>query len=134
MANFSTSFASFVDTGGKFATDVNDAGSKFVTGVIDVGGNNGSNYQSADNLKWTWQNKFIYMLTLLPKGVQKKSEKIFWLKIFSICHRCQGHRWQILSCKYLRKFSKKFETALGARGKLFHEKNLEAKNLLTLSL
>jgi hypothetical protein len=51
VANFSTSFASFVDTGGKFATDVNDAGSKFVTGVIDVGGNNGSNYQSADNLK-----------------------------------------------------------------------------------
>ncbi len=32
--------------------------------------------------------------------------------IFSICHRCRWHRWQTLSCEYLREFSKKFETAL----------------------
>jgi hypothetical protein len=32
-ANFSTSFASFVDTGGIFATGVNDIGGKFATGV-----------------------------------------------------------------------------------------------------
>ncbi len=38
VANFSTIFASVVDTGGKFATGVNDAGGKFATGVNDAGG------------------------------------------------------------------------------------------------
>jgi hypothetical protein len=52
-ANFATSFASVVDTGGKFATGVNDTGgSKFAAGINDTGGktvsmtpvaNNGSN-------------------------------------------------------------------------------------------
>ena len=37
-ANFSTSFASVVDTGGKFATGVNDIGSKFTSIVNDAGG------------------------------------------------------------------------------------------------
>jgi hypothetical protein len=38
VANFSTIFASFVDTGGQFATGVNDTGGKFATGVVDTGG------------------------------------------------------------------------------------------------
>jgi hypothetical protein len=38
-ANFATSFASVVDTGGKFATGVNDIGGKFAAGVNDTGGN-----------------------------------------------------------------------------------------------
>jgi hypothetical protein len=38
VANFSTSFASVVDTSGKFATGVNDTSGKFATGVIDTGG------------------------------------------------------------------------------------------------
>ncbi len=38
VANFSTIFASVVDTGGKFASSVNDAGGKFATGVNDAGG------------------------------------------------------------------------------------------------
>ncbi len=38
VANFSTIFASVVDTGGKFATGVNDAGGKFATGITDTGG------------------------------------------------------------------------------------------------
>ena len=38
VANFANSFASVVDTGGKFATCVNDTGGKFATGVIDTGG------------------------------------------------------------------------------------------------
>jgi hypothetical protein len=37
-ANFATSFASVVDTGGKFATGVNNTGGKFATGVNDTGG------------------------------------------------------------------------------------------------
>jgi hypothetical protein len=40
-------------------------------------------------------------------------------------------RWCTLTCEYLRKFSKKFETVLmeysGAGGKLFHEKNQKQK-------
>ncbi len=28
-------------------------------------------YRTADNLKWTWRKKFIYMITLLPKEIQR---------------------------------------------------------------
>jgi hypothetical protein len=35
-ANLSTNFASFVNTGGKFATGVNDTGGKFATSVNDA--------------------------------------------------------------------------------------------------
>ncbi len=84
------------------------------------------------------EGKNIYMFHLLPKGDQTKLLKFFWLKIFSICHRCRWHRWQTLSCEYFREFSKKFETVLleysGAGGKLIHEKNQKQKNLVTLSL
>jgi hypothetical protein len=38
VANFSTIFASIVDTGGKFATGVNDTSVNFATGVNDTGG------------------------------------------------------------------------------------------------
>ncbi len=38
-ANFATSFASVVDTGGKFATSVNDTGGKYATGVNVTSGN-----------------------------------------------------------------------------------------------
>jgi hypothetical protein len=75
VANFSTIFASIVDTGGKFATCFNDTTGKFATGINNAGGklpncqlsltlaanlppvqttlvaNNGNNYQIADNLK-----------------------------------------------------------------------------------
>jgi hypothetical protein len=71
------------------------------------------------------------MLILLPKGVQTKLLKFFCLKVFSICHRCRWHRWQTLTCEYLREFSKKFETVSleysGAGGKLIHEKNQKQK-------
>ncbi len=73
-------------------------------------------------------HKFIYMLTLQPKGVPTKLLKFFCLKGFSICHRCRWHRWQTLSCEYLHEFSKKFETALmEAWGKLVQEKNQKQK-------
>ncbi len=38
VANFSTIFASVVDTGGKFDTGVNDTSSKFATGVNNAAG------------------------------------------------------------------------------------------------
>ncbi len=50
----------------------------------------------------------------------------------AICHRCRWYRWCTLTCEYLRKFSKKFETVLlgysGAGGKLIHEKNQRQKS------
>jgi hypothetical protein len=36
-ANFANSFASVVDSCGKFATSVNDTGSKFATGINNTG-------------------------------------------------------------------------------------------------
>jgi hypothetical protein len=55
-----------------------------------------------------------------------------------VCHRCQRHRWQTLSCDYLFEFSKKFETVLmeysGAGGKLIHEKNQKQKSRDTVPL
>jgi hypothetical protein len=39
VANFATSFACVVDTGGKFATGVNGTGGKFAAGINDTGGN-----------------------------------------------------------------------------------------------
>ncbi len=92
VANFFTIFAGVVDTSGKFATGVNDTGGKFATGVNDTGGKICQQYQAAETLKWTWRQKFIYMLTLLPKDVQTKLLKFFSLKVFSICHRCRWHR------------------------------------------
>jgi hypothetical protein len=86
VANFSTSFATAVDTGGKYATGVNDTGGKFATSVNDAGGklppvsttpaanlsppvaNNGNNIR----LQTSGRQKFIYMLTLLPKDIQTK--------------------------------------------------------------
>jgi hypothetical protein len=38
VANFSTSFASVVDTGGKFATGVNNTSGKFATSVNNTSG------------------------------------------------------------------------------------------------
>ncbi len=71
------------------------------------------------------------MLTLLPKDVLTKKLKFFCLKIFSICHRCQRHRWCTSSREYLREYSKKFEMAVmvhsGDWGKLIHEKNQKSK-------
>ncbi len=55
-------------------------------------------------LKVNLKEKFIYMLTLLSKGVSTNLLKFFWLKIFFICHRCQRHQWSTLSCEYLREF------------------------------
>jgi hypothetical protein len=75
-AKFATSFTSVVDIGGKFATGVNDTG----------GGNNdtdGDRWQTMETitdcryLKVTLKAKFIYMLTVLSKGVPTKLLKFF---------------------------------------------------------
>ncbi len=62
--------------------------SSCTTGINDTGGKHWEQYQAADTLKWTGRQKFIYVLTLLSKGVPTKLLKFFRLKIFFICHRC----------------------------------------------
>ncbi len=83
----------------QIATGINDTSGKFATGVFDTGGKQGEQCQAADTSKWTWRQKFIYMLSLLSQGVPTKLLKFFLLKIFFICHRCQRHRWSTLSCE-----------------------------------
>ncbi len=56
VGKFATSFASAVDTGGKFATGVDDTGGKFAagvndTGVIDTGGKKWDQYQAAEKIR-----------------------------------------------------------------------------------
>ncbi len=82
---------------------------------------------------------YIYMLTLLPKGVQSKLLQFFFLKIFSICHRWKRHRWWCtLSREYLCELSKKFEMAVMlyscAWGELIHEKTRSRKSRDTVPL
>ncbi len=71
-ANFATGKVGVVDTGGKFATGVTDTGGIFAAHVNDPGGKQWEQHQAADILKWTLRQKFIYLLTLLPKGGQTK--------------------------------------------------------------
>jgi hypothetical protein len=43
------------------------------------------------------------MWALLPKGVQKNNKKLFWGKIFSICHDIGGAPWAANSFVNFRK-------------------------------
>jgi hypothetical protein len=109
-ANFATSSAGVVDTGGKFATGVNDTGSKFATGVNDAGGKQWEQYQTADNLKWTWRKKFIYKLALLPKGVQKNNDNFSDQRFFPFAtgvNNTDGAPWAGNISKVFRKNSKR---------------------------
>ncbi len=118
-ANFATSTTGFVDTGYKFAA-----------GVIDTWANIG--------IKVNFKEKIYLNVYSTTHGVQTKLLTFFRRKIFSIGHWCQGHRWRTMSCEYIHKFSKKFETALTgylwAWGKPIHDKKPEVENLVTLSL
>jgi hypothetical protein len=64
-ANFSTSFASVVDTGGKFAT-----------GVAYSGGKQWEQLSNCCQLKMNLKKKYIYMLLYYPK-VSKRNLKNF---------------------------------------------------------
>jgi hypothetical protein len=63
-ANFVTSSACVVDTGGKFAPGVNGTGGKFAAGVNDTGGDTGGNLPPVSttcrHLRVNWKSK-IYM-------------------------------------------------------------------------
>ena len=100
MANFSTSLASVVDTGGKFATRVNDTGGKQREQLSNCWQIN----------KWTWKKKFIHMLTLQPKGVQKKSYNFSDWRFFPFStgvNDIGGASWAVnISANFREKFFK----------------------------
>ncbi len=82
---------------------INDKGGKFATGGVNTSSTSANCTVPAANLppvlRYQWQTKgtisdswqikvnlkekIIYLLNLLPKGVQKKYWKLFWWKIFS---------------------------------------------------
>ncbi len=90
------------------------------------------------HLKVNLKTKIDIYVNSSTQRCPNKIIKIFWLKIFSICHQCQRHRWCTLNCEYLREFSEKFETALlvysGACGKLIHEKSQKSRGTVPLNV
>ncbi len=125
------------NTGGNFAACVNDTDDKLPPSIYDTGIKFANRWQIVESIsdylhkKVNLKEKMYLNVTLTTLRCPNKIIKLFWLKIFSICHWCQRHWWFTLSCKYLRGFSKKIETALmwysGAWGRLFYEKNLKLK-------
>ncbi len=91
-------------------------------------------------LKWTWRRKMFYlycMSTRLPKGVQTKYLKLSFLKIFSICHLFQRHRWCTLKCEYPRLFRQNLKLPNGifrGLGETDSWKKPKVENLWALSL
>jgi hypothetical protein len=129
------------DTGGKFATGINDTstkdnGSKFATGVNNTGGKQWEQLSDCWQLKMNLKKKiYLYDNSTTQRCPKEIKRKFFWFKIFSICHPCQWHRWCILSCEYLNKFTNKFETALiGGLGETDLCRETEDENLMALSL
>ncbi len=148
----STSSPCAVDTGGKFAAGVNDTGSTLppvlMTPVANCHGYQQHQLQICHRCRWHWgqikgtisgcrhlkvnlKAKVYIYVNSTTQRCKNKLLKFFCLKIFSICHRCQRHRWCTLSREYLSEFSKKFEMVVlvysDASGKLIHEKNQKLK-------
>ncbi len=92
-------------------------------------------------LKENFKAKIYIYFNSTTQRCPNKIIKIFWLKIFSICHRCK--RCQTLIWEYLREFSKKFEAALivyytmynqGLGGNWFMKKTRSKKSRDTVPL
>ncbi len=85
----------------RFSADIVDTGGKFATGINNTRKAGG---RICRRFCWNW---------------------------WQICRRCHCYQWCTLTCEYLCKFSKKFETVLleysGAGGKLIHDKNQKQK-------
>ncbi len=95
-------------------------------------------WQTREQLSNCWQlkmnlkKKFIYMLTLLPKGVQKKSEDFFLFATVAV--DTSGKPW---AANISANFAKIWNVPNGiirAWGKLIHEKNQKLKSRDTVPL
>ncbi len=134
-------------TGGKFSTGVNDTGGNIATVINDTGSKfsvcwylwqNMETISGCRLLKVNLKAKVYIYVNSTTQMCPNKIIKIFWLKIFSICHWCHRHRWRILSREYLRKFSNKFVMGVmvysGAWWKLIHVKTRSRKSRGTVPL
>jgi hypothetical protein len=72
VANFSTIFASVIDTGGKFATGVNDAGSKLPPVSLTPVANNGNNIRLQTPYS-ELEGKNLYICLLYYPKVSKQN-------------------------------------------------------------
>ena len=80
------------------------------------------------HLKVNLKAKFIYMLTLLPKGVQTKLLKCFRLKVFSIELELR------ISPRIFENIRNSPNGIIRGLGETASRKKPETKNLVTLSL
>jgi hypothetical protein len=104
---------------------------RIATGINNTGGKYLEQYQIVSTLNWTWRKKVIYMLILLPKGVQTKELKLFWLKI------CRGGApWAVepvnISVNFWKHLKWAFWDTQGLGRNWFMKKAVE--NLVALSL
>ncbi len=106
-ANFSTSFASVVDTGGKFATSVND-----------VSGKQWEQLTNYWQLKMNLKKKFYLYANSTTQRCPKEIMKILWLKIFPFASQ--------LELRISPRNFAKIWNGLGL-GKLIHVENLNSK-------
>ncbi len=81
VANFSTIFASVVDTCGKFATGVNDTSGNFATGVIDASGKQWEQLSNCWQLKMNLKKNYLYDNSTTQR-CPKEIIQIFWIEDF----------------------------------------------------
>ncbi len=74
VANFATSFASVIDTGGKFSIGDNDTSGKFATGVIDTSGKQWKQLSDCWQLKMNLKKK-IYLHVYANSTIQRCPKK-----------------------------------------------------------
>ncbi len=89
-AKFATSFTSVVDTGGKFAAGVNDTGGKLPPVPTQRHRRQIGLISSCRYLKVNMKAKMYICVNSTIQRCPNKIIKIFWLKIFLICHRDTG--------------------------------------------
>ncbi len=130
----------------QITTGINDTDGKFATGVNNTGGKQWEQLPKCWQIKINFK-KIIYMLTPLPKRVQKKWNHFSDWRFFPFATGVNHTSSQPWAANIFANFQKKFDSALMvysvAWGKLIHEKNQKQKILwhcpfkyscLTLSL
>ncbi len=112
--------------------------SEFAAGVNDTGGKQWEQYQTADTLKWSWRQKFTYMLTLISKGVPTKLLKFFWLRFFSFAtgvNDTGGQPWAaIISANFRKNLKRPYWYTQELGGNWFMKKTSSRKSRGTVPL
>ncbi len=159
VANFSTIFASVVDTGGKFATGVNDTDGKFATGVNAAGGKlpqvsttpaanlplvsltpmaNNDTILGCRHRKVNLKPKIYIYLNSTTQRCPNKIIKIFLLEAFfhlpTVSLTPVANLQLRISPRIFKKIRNGPDGIIRGLGETDSRKKPEAKNLVTLSL